>query len=194
MPEDADAEKGWISTASPIGRALLGKEEGDEVTVPTPTGVRTFEILKLDDHSRRAAYPSYRRRVHAARETPYSPRQRTALVFAGTGTAGAYHAGVLRALAEAGVKVDLVAGRGMGAVAALLCRGRRRRAALGGRPVSGWAGRGRPRLYPLAAALARLGRGLPAVAARRARAAARRAAGAGGRVPPRVPARLVAPC
>jgi transcription elongation factor GreA len=47
MPEDADGEKGWISTASPIGRALMGKEEGDEVRVPTPAGVRTFEILKL---------------------------------------------------------------------------------------------------------------------------------------------------
>jgi transcription elongation factor GreA len=47
MPEDANAEKGWISTASPICKALLGKEEGDEVNVPTPTGVRTFEILKL---------------------------------------------------------------------------------------------------------------------------------------------------
>ena len=47
MPEDADGEKGWISTASPIGRALMGKEEGDEVKVPTPAGVRTFEILNL---------------------------------------------------------------------------------------------------------------------------------------------------
>ncbi len=47
MPEDADGEKGWISTASPIGRALLGKEEGDEVRVPTPNGVRVFELLKL---------------------------------------------------------------------------------------------------------------------------------------------------
>jgi transcription elongation factor GreA len=47
MPEDANADKGLISTASPIGRALLGKEEGDAVTVPTPTGVREFEILKL---------------------------------------------------------------------------------------------------------------------------------------------------
>ena len=47
MPEDADAEKGWISTASPIGRALLGKEEGDEVKVPTPNGTRAFEVLKL---------------------------------------------------------------------------------------------------------------------------------------------------
>jgi hypothetical protein len=53
------------------------------------------------------------------RDTPYSPRQRTALVLTGTGTAGAYHAGVLRALHEAGVKVDIVAGRGMGAVGAL---------------------------------------------------------------------------
>lgn len=47
MPEDADPEKGWISTASPIGRALMGKEEGDEVSVPTPSGTREFEVLKL---------------------------------------------------------------------------------------------------------------------------------------------------
>ncbi len=50
---------------------------------------------------------------------PYSPQLRTALVLTGTGTAGAYHAGALRALAEAGVKIDLVAGRGIGAVGAL---------------------------------------------------------------------------
>jgi hypothetical protein len=50
---------------------------------------------------------------------PYSPRRRTALVLTGTGTAGAYHAGVLRALHEAGVKIDLVAGRGIGAIGAL---------------------------------------------------------------------------
>lgn len=49
----------------------------------------------------------------------YSPHLRTALVFTGTGTAGAYHAGVLRALHEAGVKVDIVAGRGVGVVAAM---------------------------------------------------------------------------
>ena len=45
--EDADPTKGWISTASPIGRGLMGKEVGDEVTVPTPNGVREFEIVKL---------------------------------------------------------------------------------------------------------------------------------------------------
>ncbi len=49
----------------------------------------------------------------------YIPQLRTALVLTGTGTAGAYHAGVIRALSEAGVKIDLVAGRGIGAVGAL---------------------------------------------------------------------------
>ena len=47
MPEDADAEKGWISTASPIGRALLNREAGDEVKVTAPNGVRQLEITKL---------------------------------------------------------------------------------------------------------------------------------------------------
>jgi transcription elongation factor GreA len=47
MPEDADVEQGLISTASPIGRALLNKEEGDEVTVTTPSGSRVFELVKL---------------------------------------------------------------------------------------------------------------------------------------------------
>ena len=47
MPEEADAEKGMISTSSPIGRAILNKEEGDAVKVVTPTGVRQFELVKL---------------------------------------------------------------------------------------------------------------------------------------------------
>jgi transcription elongation factor GreA len=47
MPEDADAEHGLISTASPIGRALLNKEEGDEALVTTPSGKRRFEVVKL---------------------------------------------------------------------------------------------------------------------------------------------------
>lgn len=47
MPEDADPEAGFVSVASPIGRALVGKEEGDEVVAPTPGGDRRFEILKL---------------------------------------------------------------------------------------------------------------------------------------------------
>jgi transcription elongation factor GreA len=47
MPEDADVEKGLISTSSPIGRAIVGKEQGDEVHVVTPNGQRSFEIVKL---------------------------------------------------------------------------------------------------------------------------------------------------
>jgi transcription elongation factor GreA len=47
MPEDAAPEMGLISTASPIGRALVNKEEGDEVDVSTPNGSRRFEIVKL---------------------------------------------------------------------------------------------------------------------------------------------------
>ena len=47
MPEDADAEKGMISTTSPIGRAFLNKEPGDTVKVTTPGGPRQFDIVKL---------------------------------------------------------------------------------------------------------------------------------------------------
>jgi len=47
MPEDADVDKGLISTSSPIGRAIVGKEAGDEVLVVTPNGKRAFEITKL---------------------------------------------------------------------------------------------------------------------------------------------------
>jgi transcription elongation factor GreA len=47
MPEESDAEKGLISTSSPIGRAILNKEEGDEIRVVTPGGRRTFELVKL---------------------------------------------------------------------------------------------------------------------------------------------------
>ncbi len=50
----------------------------------------------------------------------YSPERRTALLFTGTGADGAYHAGAMRALQEAGVKIDIVGGRGMGAIAAVL--------------------------------------------------------------------------
>ncbi|MCM3880775.1 MAG: transcription elongation factor GreA [Vicinamibacterales bacterium] len=47
MPEEADAAKGLISTSSPIGRAIVGRTEGDEIRVSTPNGPRNFEILKL---------------------------------------------------------------------------------------------------------------------------------------------------
>jgi transcription elongation factor GreA len=47
MPEDADAAKGLISTTSPIGRAFLNREPGDQIAVITPGGKREFEIVKL---------------------------------------------------------------------------------------------------------------------------------------------------
>jgi transcription elongation factor GreA len=47
MPEEADVEKGLISTSSPIGRAILNKEEGDDVAVVTPGGSRQFKLVKL---------------------------------------------------------------------------------------------------------------------------------------------------
>ena len=47
MPEEADVAKGLISTSSPIGRAIVGKTKGAEITVTTPIGTRNFEILKL---------------------------------------------------------------------------------------------------------------------------------------------------
>ena len=46
-PEESDPPAGFISTVSPIGRSLMGKEEGDEVEVTTPAGARRFEIRRL---------------------------------------------------------------------------------------------------------------------------------------------------
>jgi len=45
--EEADAAKGKVSTTSPIGRSLLGKEVGDVIKVQIPGGMREFEILEL---------------------------------------------------------------------------------------------------------------------------------------------------
>ena len=47
LSEETDVQRGFISTTSPIGKGLLGKEEGDEVTVQTPVGTKSFEITKL---------------------------------------------------------------------------------------------------------------------------------------------------
>ena len=43
-PDEADLEKGLISTISPLGRALLGKTPGDEATVQAPGGKRVWEV------------------------------------------------------------------------------------------------------------------------------------------------------
>ena len=45
--EESSPQDGLISTTSPVGRSLMGKEEGDEVVVRTPAGARNFEIRSL---------------------------------------------------------------------------------------------------------------------------------------------------
>jgi transcription elongation factor GreA len=45
--EEADAEKGLISTTSPIGKALLNRKIGDEIQVSTPAGKKEFEVVGL---------------------------------------------------------------------------------------------------------------------------------------------------
>jgi len=45
--EESNVAEGLISTTSPIGRSLMGHEEGDEVRIQTPGGMRTYEIVKL---------------------------------------------------------------------------------------------------------------------------------------------------
>jgi transcription elongation factor GreA len=45
--EEADVEKGLISTVSPIGKGLLGRQVGDEIKIPIPGGVREVEILEF---------------------------------------------------------------------------------------------------------------------------------------------------
>jgi hypothetical protein len=82
----------------------------------------------------------------------YSPHLRTALLLTGTGTAGAYHAGVLRALQEAGVKIDVMCGRGMGVAGAMF-------AAVDGsatmwEPAGIWRSHAPARFYRLRPALA----------------------------------------
>jgi len=45
--EEADAEKGLISTNAPIGRALLNRQVGDEIEVATPAAKKVFEVVRL---------------------------------------------------------------------------------------------------------------------------------------------------
>jgi transcription elongation factor GreA len=47
VPEDADPTIGRISPSSPIGKCLLGHEEGDSVEVRVPSGTKSYEITKL---------------------------------------------------------------------------------------------------------------------------------------------------
>ncbi|MFP4097202.1 MAG: transcription elongation factor GreA [Alphaproteobacteria bacterium] len=44
---ESDTEKGRLSISAPVARALIGKNEGDSVTVRTPKGSRDYEILEV---------------------------------------------------------------------------------------------------------------------------------------------------
>ena len=46
-PYESDPESGRISVTSPLGKALIGKEEGDDIKIKTPGGVQEFEILEI---------------------------------------------------------------------------------------------------------------------------------------------------
>jgi transcription elongation factor GreA len=45
---EADAKVGRISYNSPLGRALIGRQKGDEIDVSTPAGDRSYEIAKIE--------------------------------------------------------------------------------------------------------------------------------------------------
>ena len=45
--DEADVKEGKISITSPLARAMIGKEEGDEAEVAAPSGARAYEIAKV---------------------------------------------------------------------------------------------------------------------------------------------------
>ena len=46
-PDESSVERGWISMEAPVAKALLGKREGDEVTVRVPKGDATYTVVKI---------------------------------------------------------------------------------------------------------------------------------------------------
>ncbi|MGD8293875.1 MAG: transcription elongation factor GreA [Desulfobacterales bacterium] len=46
-PDESDIEQGRISISSPLGRAILGKKPGDELTVEVPGGKRVYELVEI---------------------------------------------------------------------------------------------------------------------------------------------------
>lgn len=56
-PDETDYVKGGISIFSPVGRALIGREEGDEITVDAPRGRLSYEIVKIEFHDPAKHFP-----------------------------------------------------------------------------------------------------------------------------------------
>ena len=46
-PDESDIERGRISISSPLGKAILGKKPGDEVTLEVPGGKRLYELVEI---------------------------------------------------------------------------------------------------------------------------------------------------
>jgi transcription elongation factor GreA len=46
-PDESNIEKGRISVSSPLGKAIIGKKPGDEITLQVPGGKRSFEFLEI---------------------------------------------------------------------------------------------------------------------------------------------------
>lgn len=46
--EESNIEQGLLSIQSPLAKALIGKEQGDEVQVSTPNGLKVYELLKVE--------------------------------------------------------------------------------------------------------------------------------------------------
>ncbi len=46
-PDESDIEKGRISISSPLGKAIIGKKPGDELTLQAPGGRRNYELIKI---------------------------------------------------------------------------------------------------------------------------------------------------
>ncbi|MGD8522243.1 MAG: transcription elongation factor GreA [Desulfobacterales bacterium] len=46
-PDESDIDRGRISITSPLGRAMLGKRPGDELTVQVPGGKRVYELVEI---------------------------------------------------------------------------------------------------------------------------------------------------
>ncbi len=46
-PDESDIEKGLISVSSPLGKAMLSKKPGDEITIQAPGGKRNYELIEI---------------------------------------------------------------------------------------------------------------------------------------------------
>ncbi len=57
-PDETEYVKGSISVFSPVGRALLGRAEGDEITVDVPRGRLTYEVLKVEYRDPSGFFPA----------------------------------------------------------------------------------------------------------------------------------------